>query len=98
MPESHISFDEYISKAHASGDKLSNLVLDMLRLVKLDPTKDQLGLMIASFGYKQLEHFKSIRLLVDAGQHRDAVVISRVMMEGFIVLNWASLGPERPIN
>jgi hypothetical protein len=99
MSGEHFAFDDYISDTRSIEAELSKLALDMLQHVKLDPEKDYLGLMAASFAYKQLEHFKSIRLLVDAGQYRDAVAICRIMMEGVIILKWASEEPtERPLN
>ena len=93
MSSENFAFDEYISKARSIDAKLSKLAFDMLRHVKL-ADKGYFGIMAAAFAYKQLEHFKSILLLVDAGLNRDAVVISRIMMEGFIILKWAREDPE----
>lgn len=96
---SGFTFDEYISNARSIDTRLSKLAFDMLQHVELTEKEDYLGLMASAFAYKQLEHFKSVLLLVDAGQNRDAVVICRIMMEGVIILNWASGGPaERALN
>lgn len=93
MSDISIVFDEYISNIRSINAELTGLVLDMLQHVKFDAQKDYLGLMICSFAYKQLEHLKSVHLLIDGGQHRDAQAIARIMMEGFAKLKWASGAP-----
>ncbi len=99
MEDSNIIFNEYAPRSNIIITELSKLVLGMLREVNLDISKDHFGLMAASFAYKQLEHLKSIHILVHAGQHRDAIAISRIMMEGFTILNWAHEEPiGRPLN
>lgn len=59
---------------------------------------DHLAYMALSFVSKQLEHLKSIRLLVEAGHGRDAALISRSMSEGLSYLLWAASEPsKRPL-
>jgi hypothetical protein len=55
---------------------------------------DHFGFMALCFSYKQLEHAHSIAILVDAGQYADANILARVMLEGLVLLGWASLLPE----
>lgn len=52
---------------------------------------DHFGFMALCFGYKQLEHADSIEALVDTGAYDDTQILARVMLEGLIILNWASL-------
>ena len=73
----------------------------MLELVELRTKKDfklneldHFGFMALCFTYKQLEHAHSIEILVDSGQYIDAAILARVMLEGFLLLGWASLLPE----
>jgi hypothetical protein len=59
---------------------------------------DHLGFMTLGFVSKQMEHLKSVCLLVDAGRDRDAGLIARSMVEGMGWLLWAALQPaERPL-
>ena len=58
--------------------------------ITYDPTNGA-DVMVLSFVTKQHEHMRSIRVLIDAGLHRDAFVIARVMQEGFGKLRWAFL-------
>lgn len=55
---------------------------------------DHFGFMALCFVYKQLEHARSILILIDEGQYIDAAILARVMLEGFILLGWASLLPD----
>lgn len=52
---------------------------------------DHFGFMALCYGGKQLEHARSIGLLVDSYQYVDAAILSRVMLEGLVHLGWASL-------
>ncbi len=45
--------------------------------------------MVLSFTQKQLEHFRSLRILIDAEAHRDSALIARAMLEGYGRLQWA---------
>ena len=49
---------------------------------------DHFGFMLASFGYKQYEHFRSVVNLLNTGSLTDASIIARVMLEGMVVLRW----------
>jgi hypothetical protein len=51
--------------------------------------------MAVSFATKQAEHLASLRTLVSAGAHRDALVIARMMIEGLVRLHWAFQEAER---
>ena len=73
----------------------------MLELIELRTKKgfklnesDHFGFMALCFVYKQLEHAHAIAILVDAEQYADADILARVMLEGLILLGWASLLPE----
>ncbi len=45
--------------------------------------------MVLSFVTKQREHLRTVRVLIDAKQHRDAHLIARTMVEGMARLLWA---------
>jgi hypothetical protein len=47
------------------------------------------GYMALRFTSTQDEHLRSLRVLVRAGQHRDAFLIARTMIEGLAQLLWA---------
>jgi Family of unknown function (DUF5677) len=47
-------------------------------------------LMVLGFTTKQCEHLRSVRLLMDASAHRDALLIARTMAEGLGMLLWAT--------
>lgn len=52
-------------------------------------TRARAGFMAVSFVSKQDEHLRSLRILVRAGQHRDAFLIARTMIEGLTQLLWS---------
>lgn len=55
------------------------------------------GYMALSYVGKQDEHLQSLRMLIHAGQHRDAWLIARTMTEGLAQLLWAyGHQPEGP--
>ena len=59
---------------------------------------DHYGFMLLAFFSKQGEHLQSASQLVSAGQHRDATIIARVMLEGLCLLFWCANEPEeRPL-
>src|SRR3989339_687799 len=59
---------------------------------------DHLAFMSLSFVSKQIDHLKTIRILVDMGQHKDAELIARSMIEGLFLLLWAARDPStRPL-
>lgn len=45
--------------------------------------------MVLTFVTKQREHLRSVRILLDAEAHRDALLIARTMLEGSGKLRWA---------
>jgi hypothetical protein len=59
-----------------------------------DGTEDFLGAMADIFSHKQIDHLKSICILVDAGQYPDAEIISRSSVEGMYLLLWSVYGPK----
>ena len=56
--------------------------------IKYDRTNGA-DVMALTFATKQDEHMRSVRALIDAGLHRDAHLIGRVMLEGFAIQRWA---------
>ena len=48
-----------------------------------------------AFVHKQIEHIKSICILVDAGQNPDALIIARSAYESMVILLWAVHSPPR---
>ena len=46
---------------------------------------DHFGFMLISFLMKQLEHIRSVSILVQAGQHNDATAIARRLMYPLVV-------------
>ena len=65
----------------------------MVNQVKLKES-DHLSFMECTVVCKQLEHLKSISILVDANQNRDAWGISRIMIEGVALLSRVAAKPE----
>jgi hypothetical protein len=78
-------------------DELLELSDAMTQRAKFDGM-DHLALMSLCFVSKQIEHLRSIRILVDAKQYRDAGLIARSMIEGLCILLWAARKPQsRPL-
>ena len=78
-------------------DKLVKLTDAITQQAEFDEM-DHLGLMSLCFVCKQNEHLRSIRILVESGQYRDAGLIARSMIEGLCILIWAARKPqERPL-
>jgi hypothetical protein len=79
------------------ADKLIELTDAMTKQQNLGET-DHLALMSLCFVSKQIEHLRSIRILVESTQYRDAGLIARSMIEGLCILLWAAREPkERPL-
>jgi hypothetical protein len=79
-------------------DELIVISDSMTQVVKFDFERDHLALMSLCFVSKQIEHLRSVRILVDAKQNRDAGLIARSMIEGLCVLLWAAREPQtRPL-
>ncbi|QEM69494.1 hypothetical protein FO488_15915 [Geobacter sp. FeAm09] len=51
---------------------------------------DHYAFMLLCFLMKQSEHVRSVAILVDAAQYRDATAIARMMLEGMSTLMWAA--------
>jgi len=76
--------------------KLIALTDDMSKQASFNDT-DHLALMSLCFVSKQIEHLRSILILIESGQYRDAGLIARSMIEGLCILLWAAKKPqERP--
>ena len=59
-------------------------------------TDNGADVMALSFATKQLEHLRSVRTLIAAGEYRDAQLIARTMLEAQVTLRWAfTQTPER---
>jgi hypothetical protein len=52
-------------------------------------TDNGTDVMALSFATKQHEHLRSVRVLIAAGLHRDALLVARTMLEGLARLLWA---------
>ncbi|MCX6677239.1 MAG: DUF5677 domain-containing protein [Methanothrix sp.] len=79
-------------------DELLEISDDMTQQAKFDGN-DHLALMSLCFVSKQIEHLRSIRILVDVKQYRDAGLIARSMIEGLCILLWAAHKPQiRPLH
>jgi hypothetical protein len=57
-------------------------------------SNDFLGAMADAFMHKQIEHLKSICILIDNGQNPDALIIARSAYENMALLLWAAHGPD----
>lgn len=93
MSEKISDSDVELQKLRSSVVELSDLVKDMIKQTKFKED-DHLGFMECTVVCKQLEHLKSISLLVDANQNRDAWGISRIMLEGVALLIRVAAKPE----
>jgi hypothetical protein len=58
-------------------------------------SNDFLGAMADVFMHKQMDHLKSICILVDAEQNPDALIIARSSFENMALLLWSAHGPPR---
>jgi len=84
---------------HKYANKLFRAVEPVFsKTIKLKEN-DHFGFMALCFVHKQIEHARSLGILIDAKQHADAVILARVMLEGFIYILWARLDPlERALS
>lgn len=85
---------QVLPKLNALADEVLNLLerLDFHRIIPIyidDSSEHHAGFMALSYVSKQEEHLQSLRVLVRAGQHRDAWLIARTMIEGLAQLKWA---------
>lgn len=92
IPPLHVLIDDLINLSEQIGH--SDVTINN---PATDPSAIP-GAMAISYASKQNEHLRSVRLLVRAGQHRDAYLIARTMAEGMIQFKWALTnvpdGPE----
>ncbi|MDQ7827313.1 MAG: DUF5677 domain-containing protein [Candidatus Eremiobacteraeota bacterium] len=80
------------------SDKLLVLASEIMQSGKIKwEESDHLAFMALCFAKSQEEQLKSINVLVDAGQHRDAGQISRSSVEGMCFLIWAARELDRPM-
>ncbi len=54
---------------------------------------DHFAFMTLCFLTKQIEHFISLKVLIDAGQYSDSTVLARLMIEGMATISWVSIEP-----
>ena len=98
MSGKSFDFDVEIPRISSVATDLANLTVEMLVQAKHDEY-DHFAFMASTFVCRQLSHMKSVLGLVDAGQYKDASIITRVMVEGCAILLWANAEPnERPLN
>lgn len=85
-----------LPRLHVLAEGLNAVVGEVFDMrVSYDPFNGA-HVMALTYVEKQREHLRSMRLLLDAKQHRDAYVIARTMIEGMGRLLWAfSNTPER---
>ena len=93
-PESTI--DEELSRLRRDIENLQGIVAPLLEKAGSDALGDDISSMAFCFVNKQMEHIKSICLLVDNHQYRDAWAISRIMFEGLALLYWSNEDSNRP--
>ncbi|HCY74340.1 MAG TPA: hypothetical protein DHV28_00330 [Ignavibacteriales bacterium] len=55
--------------------------------IKFDPN-DHFAFMSLSFLTKQIEHCRSIMILISGKQYSDSMIIARTMLEGLIIIAW----------
>jgi hypothetical protein len=90
------SIDRQILRAFA--ERLITLAREITRPPLSYDENDHLRFMMLCFVSKQMEHLRSVCLLVDAGRDRDAGLIARAMVEGLGLLLWAAREPAiRPL-
>ena len=78
------------------ADELDSLTNELFSERIAYQPDDGASVMVLSFVTKQREHLRSVRLLIDSKQHRDAHLIARTMIEGMGRLLWAfNRKPER---
>ena len=76
--------------------ELAALAHDMFTPPIAFQTDNGADVMALSFAIKQLEHMRSVRALIAAGEYRDAQLIARTMLEAQGILRWAfNRTPER---
>jgi hypothetical protein len=97
MIEGLSALERDLLRLHGYANRLSELVETMLHRVKFDFYDDHMGFMAFCILNKQLEHLKSICILVDNNQYRDTQLITRTMIEGLALLYWASQDSARPL-
>jgi hypothetical protein len=92
LPGLNLLVDEILDLSGSVGQKHSIEIGDILSIASA-----RAGYMAMAYVAKQDEHLQSVRVLVSAGQHRDAWLITRTMMEGCAQLVWAHQNqPEGP--
>lgn len=99
MSEESLDWDKEIARLQSYTANLGDFfVREILPKAKFNEY-DHLRFMEVSFAVKQADHLKSILELVDSEQYQDAYAISRIMVEGLVILRWAKEEPNvRPHN
>lgn len=81
-------------KLRSFADRLGSLVAQMIDPGGSLDDQDHLGFMALCFVGAQMEHVRSVCVLVDNGQDRDAALVARTMIEGLCQLKWAAQKPS----
>jgi hypothetical protein len=98
MSEERLDLDKEITRVRSYAERLAKLTIDMLPQVKFNE-HDHLTFMEASVVVRQLDHLRSVLILVDSKQYQDAFAIARIMLEGLVLLLWVKENPvERSLN
>lgn len=71
-------------------DRLLSLAREILQSPIRYNESDHLAFMSLCFVSAQVEHLTTVDMLVRAGQHKDAGLIARSMLEGMCLLLWAA--------
>lgn len=93
-----LAIRENLRKLRVDVERLQSIIAPLLGVVRHDANNETMGLMSFCFVNKQMEHIKSVCILVDNQQYRDAWLISRTMFEGEAFLHWAKEDPSRAYN
>lgn len=92
VPELNALVTEVLDLSSCIGAMHSSVADDAIN--SAEARARDMALMYVS---KQDEHLRSVRVLIEAGQHRDAWLIARTMLEGWAQLEWALCHqPEGP--
>lgn len=93
-----LATSEDLCNLRGDVERLQTTIKPLLESVKRDAINEDMGLMSFCFLNKKMEHIKSVCILVDSQQYRDAWLISRTMFEGVAFLYWAKEDPSRAYN
>jgi hypothetical protein len=95
MVDPKMKWGERIPALRDYASQLLSLANDVVS-ARTGPHKvyDFLGTMIDAFTRIQMDHLRSICILIDAGQSQDAEIIGRSSVESMYLLLWSAYGPK----